>query len=74
MTAKEKCYYYIPTNNILTHNASQTASVTLTSTVLTTHSFSCSSHEKWKYNDRPLTNAFDVINRLAPVEYDQTQD
>ena len=27
-----------------------------------------------KFNEKPLTNALDVINKLEPLEYDQTQD
>ena len=27
-----------------------------------------------KFNEKPLTNALDVINQLEPVEYDQTYD
>ena len=27
-----------------------------------------------KSNEKPLTNALDVINKLEPLEYDQTQD
>ena len=33
-----------------------------------------SSDQRLKFNAKPLTNALDVINRLEPVEYDQTQD
>ncbi|MFM7981249.1 MAG: hypothetical protein ACKPKO_18230, partial [Candidatus Fonsibacter sp.] len=28
----------------------------------------------FKFNEKPLTNALDVINRLEPVEYDESQD
>ncbi|MFM7990441.1 MAG: hypothetical protein ACKPKO_65100, partial [Candidatus Fonsibacter sp.] len=27
-----------------------------------------------KFNEKPLINALDVINKLEPVEYDQTFD
>ena len=33
-----------------------------------------SSDQRLKFNAKPLTNALDVINRLEPVEYDQTQN
>ena len=33
-----------------------------------------SSVKSLKFNEKPLTNALDVINRLEPVEYDQTKD
>ena len=33
-----------------------------------------SSGKRLKVNEKPLTNALDVINRLEPVEYDQTRD
>ena len=33
-----------------------------------------SSDKRLKFNEKPLTNALDVINRLEPVEYDQTRD
>ena len=32
------------------------------------------SDKRLKFNEKPLTNALDVINRLEPVEYDQTRD
>ena len=31
-----------------------------------------SSDKRLKFNDQPLVNALDVINKLEPVEYDQT--
>ena len=31
-----------------------------------------SSDKRLKFNDQPLVNALDVINRLEPVEYFQT--
>ncbi|MFM7987834.1 MAG: tail fiber domain-containing protein, partial [Candidatus Fonsibacter sp.] len=34
--------------------------------------FTNSSDKRLKFNVKPLTNALDVINRLEPVEYDQT--
>ena len=33
-----------------------------------------SSDQRLKINAKPLSNALDDINRLEPVEYDQTQD
>ncbi|MFM7983104.1 MAG: tail fiber domain-containing protein, partial [Candidatus Fonsibacter sp.] len=30
--------------------------------------------KRLKFNEKPLTNALDVINQLEPVEYDQTHD
>ena len=32
------------------------------------------SDKRFKFNEKPLTNALDVINQLEPVEYDQTYD
>ncbi|MFM7988868.1 MAG: tail fiber domain-containing protein, partial [Candidatus Fonsibacter sp.] len=32
------------------------------------------SDKRLKFNEKPLTNAWDVINQLEPVEYDQTYD
>ena len=32
------------------------------------------SDKRLKFNEKPLTNALDVISRLEPVEYDQTVD
>ena len=31
-----------------------------------------SSDKRLKFNEKPLVNALDIINRLEPVEYDQT--
>ena len=31
-------------------------------------------HILLQVNEKPLTNALDVINKLEPLEYDQTQD
>ena len=33
-----------------------------------------SSDKRLKFNEKPLTIALDGINRLEPVEYDQTRD
>ena len=33
-----------------------------------------SSDKRLKYNEKPLVNALGVINKLVPVEYDQTFD
>ncbi|MFM7977865.1 MAG: tail fiber domain-containing protein, partial [Candidatus Fonsibacter sp.] len=33
-----------------------------------------SSCKRLKFNEKPLTNALDVINKLEPVEYDQTHN
>ena len=32
------------------------------------------SDKRLKFNENPLVNAMNVINRLEPVEYDQTYD
>ncbi|MFM7985129.1 MAG: tail fiber domain-containing protein [Candidatus Fonsibacter sp.] len=32
------------------------------------------SDKRFKFNEIPLTNALNVINKLEPVEYDQTID
>ena len=32
------------------------------------------SDNRLKFNDKPLVNALDIINKLEPVEYDQTFD
>ncbi|MFM7983595.1 MAG: hypothetical protein ACKPKO_30145, partial [Candidatus Fonsibacter sp.] len=34
--------------------------------------FVSASDKRLKFNEKPLTNALDVISRLVPVEYDQT--
>ena len=36
--------------------------------------FVSASDKRLKFNEKPLTNALDVINQLEPVEYDQTYD
>ena len=36
--------------------------------------FVSASDKRLKSNDKPLVNALDVINRLEPVEYDQTYE
>ncbi|MFM7985176.1 MAG: tail fiber domain-containing protein [Candidatus Fonsibacter sp.] len=33
-----------------------------------------SSDKRLKFNEKPLTNALDVINNIEPLEYDQTHD
>jgi hypothetical protein len=52
-----------------------TAKMALNSTALYVGGTTVSSSDKrLKFNEKPLTNALDVINRLEPVEYDQTRD
>jgi hypothetical protein len=46
----------------------------LTATTLTVNGSAVSSDKRLKFNEKPLVNALNVINRLEPVEYDQTQD
>jgi hypothetical protein len=54
---------------------SGTAKMTLNATALYVGGTTVSSSDKrLKFNEKPLTNALDVINRLEPVEYDQTRD
>ncbi|MFM7981504.1 MAG: tail fiber domain-containing protein [Candidatus Fonsibacter sp.] len=36
--------------------------------------FVSASDKRLKFNDRPLSNALDIIKKLEPVEYDQTSD
>ena len=36
--------------------------------------FVAASDKRLKFNDKPLVNALDVINKLEPVEYDQTYE
>ncbi|MFM7985840.1 MAG: tail fiber domain-containing protein [Candidatus Fonsibacter sp.] len=36
--------------------------------------FVSASDKRLKFNEKPLTNALDIINKLEPVEYDQTYD
>ncbi|MFM7978918.1 MAG: hypothetical protein ACKPKO_06340 [Candidatus Fonsibacter sp.] len=36
--------------------------------------FVSASDKVLKFNEKPLTNALNVISQLEPVEYDQTQD
>ena len=46
----------------------------LTATTLTVNGSAVSSDKRLKFNEKPLVNALNVINRLEPIEYDQTQD
>ena len=47
----------------------------LTATTLTVNGSAVSSDKRLKFNEKkPLVNALNAINRLEPVEYDQTQD
>ena len=46
----------------------------LTATTLTVNGSAVSSDKILKFNERPLVNALNVINRLEPVENDHTQD
>ena len=48
--------------------------LTLSATSLTGPTYSATSDKRLKFNEKPLTNALDVINKLEPLEYDQTQD
>ena len=34
--------------------------------------FTNSSDKRLKFNEKPLVNALDIINKLEPAEYDQT--
>ncbi|MFM7985205.1 MAG: tail fiber domain-containing protein [Candidatus Fonsibacter sp.] len=36
--------------------------------------FVSASDKRMKFNEKPLTNALDVVNQLEPVEYDQTHE
>ncbi|MFM7984904.1 MAG: tail fiber domain-containing protein [Candidatus Fonsibacter sp.] len=36
--------------------------------------FVSASDNRLKFNEKPLTNALDIINRLEPIEYDHTHD
>ncbi|MFM7989244.1 MAG: tail fiber domain-containing protein, partial [Candidatus Fonsibacter sp.] len=36
--------------------------------------FVSASDKRLKFNEKPLTNALDIIKKLEPVEYDQTYD
>jgi hypothetical protein len=47
--------------------------LTLSSTSLTGPTYSATSDKRLKFNEKPLTNALNVINKLEPLEYDQTQ-
>ena len=54
-------------------NANTTLRMMLKTTVLTVYgTVTPSSDKRLKFNDQPLVNALDVINKLEPVEYDQT--
>ena len=46
----------------------------LTTTALSVNGSAVSSDKRLKFNEKPLVNALNVISRLEPVEYDQTQD
>ena len=69
--------------NIYNHNANSfvwqvggttKVAMKLLSTGLSVHGTVTSSDKRLKFNKKPLTNALDVINKLEPVEYDQTYD
>ena len=54
---------------------SGTAKMVLNATALYVGGTTVSSSDKrLKFNEKPLTNALDLINRLDPVEYDQTRE
>ncbi|MFM7977695.1 MAG: tail fiber domain-containing protein, partial [Candidatus Fonsibacter sp.] len=42
----------------------------LTATTLTVNGSAVSSDKRLKFNEKPLVNALDIINKLEPVEYD----
>ena len=46
----------------------------LTTTSLNGPTYSATSDKRLKFNEKLLTNALDVINKLEPLEYDQTQN
>ena len=50
------------------------ARLRLSASTLTGPAYSATSDKRLKFNEKPLTNALDVINKLEPLEYDQTQD
>ena len=53
---------------------SGTVAMKLTSGGLSVNGTVVTSDKRLKFNERILTNALDVINKLEPVEYDQTYD
>ena len=56
-------------------DGSATTKMTLNPTALYVGGTTVSpSDKRLKFNEKPLTNALDVINRLELVEYDQTQE
>ncbi|MFM7988194.1 MAG: tail fiber domain-containing protein, partial [Candidatus Fonsibacter sp.] len=56
-------------------NSVSTAKMTLNSSGLSVGgTFVSASDKRLKFNEKPLTNALDVINQLEPVEYDPTYD
>ncbi|MFM7983003.1 MAG: tail fiber domain-containing protein, partial [Candidatus Fonsibacter sp.] len=56
-------------------NSVSTANMTLNSSGLSVGgTFVSASDKRLKFNEKPLTNALDVIIQLEPVEYDQTYD
>ncbi|MFM7982890.1 MAG: hypothetical protein ACKPKO_26560, partial [Candidatus Fonsibacter sp.] len=56
-------------------NSVSTAKMTLNSSGLSVGGTFVSASDKiLKFNEKPLTNALDVIDQLEPVEYDQTHD
>ena len=46
----------------------------LASTGLSVNGTVTSSDKRLKFNEKPLTNVLNVMNKLEPVEYDQTYD
>ncbi|MFM7979048.1 MAG: hypothetical protein ACKPKO_06990, partial [Candidatus Fonsibacter sp.] len=56
-------------------NSGATAKMTLNSTGLSVvGTVTTTSDKRFKFNEKPIVNALDVINQLEPVEYDQTYD
>ncbi|MFM7982544.1 MAG: tail fiber domain-containing protein, partial [Candidatus Fonsibacter sp.] len=56
-------------------NSDATAKMTLNSTGLNVvGTVTTTSDKRFKFNEKPLVNALDYINKLEPVEYDQTFD
>ena len=74
--SKEGSFYNNTDSSFAWHvGGSGTAKMALNGTSLFVGgSMVSSSDQRSKFNAKPLTVALDVINRLEPVEYDQTQD
>jgi len=66
---------YSNTNNDFTFYVNAALRMTLNSAGLSVNgTVTPTSDKRLKFNDKPIVNALNIINKLEPVEYDQTYD